>query len=407
MSRPVAQTHPHLHQRPVAGAIAGLISLLMLLVLPWQAALVALTLAWLGLWRLLQRLPPVAWVVRKVLALRDALAQRLLADPRDAPYLSTVLGLGLLIPLGLALSLWYQIAIVGVFRGNPVSWGAVFLFHALWLGPNHLFFGHTTTLMHHHGHQGRIFLPRYKILDTLLVYGLGTLYGHVPESFAVGHVRNHHKYDNGPEDLLTTMALDRSRFSSWLRYRTQFLLYWSGASVAWFFQQRGQQGLARRQLRGMAWFYGLALIMFVVHPGLTLAYYLVPQIIVMNFLSAINFMWHGFIDPADPTNPYSNSLTILNATQDVWNEAYHVSHHDRPQARWVDMPAHYTDRQADYVRHRSLVFRDTQVMELFGLVMLGKLDQLADRAFVAGQELSRDEVVAELKRRLQPVGVAS
>lgn len=403
MSRVIVQVHPHLHERPVAGALAGLVSLGMLLMLPWQAALVAVTVVWLGAWRLLERLPPVAGLIRGAHAVRDALARRVLVDPQDAPYLSTVFGLGLLVPARLALSLGYQVAVVGVLQGQPVSWPAVFLFHVLWMGPNHPFFGHATTLMHHHGHQGRIFQPRYKLLDIFLVYVLGTLYGHVPESFAVGHVRNHHRYDNGPEDVLTTMHLDRSRFVSWLRYRTQFLLYWSGASVVDFFFRRGQGNHARRQLRGMVFYYGLGLLLLVLHPGPTVAYYLLPQIMVMNFLSAINFMWHGFIDPADPVDPYSNSLTILDATQDIWNEAYHVSHHDRPQARWVDMPAHYAELRDAYVRRRSLVFRKTQVMELFALVMLGKLGDLADRAFVEGQELSKEELVAELRRRLMPV----
>ena len=65
----------------------------------------------------------------------------------------------------------------------------------------------------------------------------------MPGNYPIGHVRVHHKFDNGPEDLTSTMALDRGSFSGWLRYRQQFLLFWSGVSVVHYFLAANAAGV--------------------------------------------------------------------------------------------------------------------------------------------------------------------
>jgi len=153
--------------------------------------------------------------------------------------------------------------------------------------------------VHHLGHQKRSFKPWFQPIGGVLVGMLEVLYGHVPGQYPIGHVRVHHKFDNGPEDLTSTMGLDRGSFSGWLRYRQQFLLFWSGTSIVHFFLRRGQRDPAWIQLRGMLVFYGVLIAACIYNPELGFAYFVLPSIVIVNFISAINFTWHMFIDPRD------------------------------------------------------------------------------------------------------------
>ena len=37
----------------------------------------------------------------------------------------------------------------------------------------------------------------------------------------------------------------------------------------------------------------------------------------MTFLGSIAYLWHGFVDPADPSNQYINSMTIIDGLDNV------------------------------------------------------------------------------------------
>jgi fatty acid desaturase len=398
----------HLHERWLGKLIAAPLSIAMLLTLPWQVALVVVTLLWLGLWEGVKRVFAVAsralpFLSRGPQRLYARVVEATMDSPESAPYVATLLGLGLYVPALLGLSLWYQIHVVGVGRGAHVDWAAVFAYHALWLGPNHLFFAHVATLVHHLGHQKRSFKPWFQPIGGVLVGMLEVLYGHVPGQYPIGHVRVHHKFDNGPEDLTSTMALDRGSFSGWLRYRQQFLLFWSGASIVHFFARRGRRDYAWTQLRGMIVFYGVMIAACAYNLELGFAYLVLPSIVIVNFISAINFTWHMFIDPRDPKNFFTNSITILNAQQDVWNEAHHISHHARPQVPWTRMPDHFHENTAQYAAMKANVFRDTQVFEIFVLSMTGQIDKLADRFVDLSGTLSRPQIIELLRDRLRPV----
>ena len=398
----------HLHERRLGKVIAAPLSIAMLLAIPWQVALVVVTLLWLGVWVGVKRafavvaraLPAVSRVPARLYA---RIAEATMDSPESAPYVATLIGLGLYVPALLGLSLWYQVHVVGVGRGAHVSWAAVFVYHALWLGPNHLFFAHVATLVHHLGHQKRPFKPWFAPIGGVLVAILEVLYGHVPGQYPIGHVRVHHKFDNGPEDLTSTMALDRGSFSGWLRYRQQFLLFWSGASIVHFFLRRGQRDPAWVQMRGMLIFYGVMIAACVYNLELGFAYLVLPSIVIVNFISAINFTWHMFIDPRDPKSFYTNSITILDAQQDVWNEAHHISHHAHPQVPWTRMPDHFDRNRAEYAAKKANVFRDTQVFEIFVLSVSGQIEKLADKFVDLGGTLSRPQIIELLRDRLRPI----
>ncbi len=156
----------------------------MFLALPWQVALVVVTVVWLGLWLVLKRgLEAIATrfpVLRRLPARLHARAvEATLSSPESAPYLTTIVGLGIYVPTLLGLSIAYQLRVVSA-SGGHIDWVAVFVYHALWLGPNHLFFAHVATLVHHLGHQKDAFKPWFRPIGTFIVGALGMLMATCP-----------------------------------------------------------------------------------------------------------------------------------------------------------------------------------------------------------------------------------
>jgi hypothetical protein len=45
------------------------------------------------------------------------------------------------------------------------------------------------------------------------------------------------------------------------------------------------------------------------------------------FLSAVAYTWHAFAEPDDPGNDYVSAVTFLEGHYNVFNEDYHVVHH--------------------------------------------------------------------------------
>ena len=100
------------------------------------------------------------------------------------------------------------------------------------------------------------------MLRAAFGYFIGIFYGYAPESYPVGHLRIHHKYDNGFDDVISTLRLDRTRPAEWLISLRQFALYWTGISIVTHFWKRGKYKLVWRMLRGMLLFYGIMAVLW-------------------------------------------------------------------------------------------------------------------------------------------------
>src|SRR5262249_6834894 len=78
-------------------AIGGtLCSVILLLPLPWMAAVIAVTLLWDQVWLRFSRTGLARWLGARLARWCAWAARQMLKDERDAPYLYTLLGLGLL-----------------------------------------------------------------------------------------------------------------------------------------------------------------------------------------------------------------------------------------------------------------------------------------------------------------------
>ena len=199
---------PHLWTRRTSQALTTAAGVLLLLPVPWIAAVIATGQLWdWGVQRLARDRIGRA-VAAGCQTLARALARRMLRDERDYPYLYSLFGLGLLIPLLFGGSMALQLT-----RRPGFSLVALFAYHVLLMGPYFVFFAHLSTLVHKEGHAvpRGLFKPPFSWLNSFFGSFLGLFYGHVPRSYPLGHLRIHHRYDKGFDDVITTLHLDRRR----------------------------------------------------------------------------------------------------------------------------------------------------------------------------------------------------
>ncbi|MCW3127726.1 MAG: symbB [Bacteroidetes bacterium] len=383
----------------------GIVSLVLILPVPWMGTIIAVGLAWDQLWLRLRDTAAALRIGDVLHRMAAWLASHIMRDERNAPYLYTMVGVGLWTPV-----LFWGCFFWQVFAGYQVAWYiqviVAFAYNVLMMGPYFRFFSNIATLIHKEGHDTRgLFKKPHAWLNNVFGWWLGIFYGHIPETYPLGHQRIHHKYDNGPGDVTCTLDLDRSDPLQWFIYLRRFALYWTGISVLAYFIGKRQWKPAGRMALGMVCFYGLVIALMVVNPWFGFAYLLLPHLTVIIYLAAINYIWHTFCDPVDQDNAFVNSVTILDGHYNVFNEDFHVTHHHHPQMHWTKMADDYYKNVEKYKANMASTFRDTQEFEMFVWLMMGRFDLLASHYVDLTGKLSQEEIIALLKYRMQPITV--
>jgi len=377
------------------GVPTEIVGFLFLLQLPWTAAVIGATLLWDFLQKPLVGSAAARWLGSRVRARCRALAPRMLRDERNAEWLWVIFGLGVVGPGLFACMAWRQ---HGLDYFDPVG---LFAYHTLLMGPYFRFFASFATLAHQHGHQKNGFFEGpWRVLDACITYVMGFVYGHVPEQYSMGHVRIHHRYDNGTRDITTTARMARSAPSSLVDQLVRQLGSQSGVTVFLHHWQCGRRPEALRMARGMLFFYGLLLAFSLWDPRVGLGYVLLPHLSIVMLIGGINYVQHAFVDRRAPDNPYRNSITILDGKRNVFNEDFHAAHHLEPQANWQDLASRF---ETDFERYRdegAIVFRDTHVYEILFWILLGRRDLLARSLVDLGGTLSMDDKLALIDERL-------
>jgi len=281
------------------------------------------------------------------------------------------------------------------------------LYHCVRNGPMFCFFAYVATLTHMEAHDvNGFFKPAFGFMNRYMDYFLSFFYGHVPENYRVGHTKIHHALPvNGTHDVTGTRPYQRDSKVAFFDYMSTFFFYWSGLSVVHYFlyvDVQKQYSLGWRQLKGMIVYYSVVLCIFLLHPTFAFVYVFFPYVESMNYLSAINFVWHSFVEPGQPPNEYIDSVTIVEGQYNVYNSDYHVVHHHNPCLQYLDMPAHYEKHRDEYIRHNATIFRDTHEFELFFWIILGRRDLLVKHWVDLSGTLSDQEKAEIIDRRLGP-----
>eukprot|EP00931_Biecheleriopsis_adriatica_P064127 TRINITY_DN38966_c0_g1_i1.p1 TRINITY_DN38966_c0_g1~~TRINITY_DN38966_c0_g1_i1.p1 ORF type:complete len:459 (-),score=64.86 TRINITY_DN38966_c0_g1_i1:69-1325(-) len=326
-----------------------------------------------------------------------AIGKIVLRDPRNWSFLPWMLWTAVL-PPALLYMVWSRYRIHG-FEVLPAL-----LYHFLRLGPHWTNFAHHHTLVHKLEHlSSNVCVGPAKILGHLSSRWSALFYGTIAASSSggVAHNKIHHGWHNDVDDVHTNIDVDRTQFSSYVLWLPRFLLYYSGVSSLALFLKRRDYNNARAVFYDQVYFLSVgALLTYMVDFKFCLVYFVYPFLESCSFLGLIAYLWHGFVEPDDPTNQYINSITILNGHDNVWNEDYHVVHHHAPHVHWTEVPAYFEKTKAKYAAVNATIFQNCQQGDLLHWWFAGEWDKLAEHFVDLNNKMSHEEKVEMIQRRL-------
>ena len=251
-------------------------------------------------------------------------------NPADGFVVPLTLWLGFILPGWFFYELWYAVNV-------GFEWKRMVLYNIVRIGPTYMNFMYVYVLCHKEGHNfGNLFSARTNFfLKYFYNHYVGMFHGVAPGTFTYSHVYNHHKYDNDARDVYCTAYRPRDQFGSWLRYLPEWFGYASNVTSTAAFMTEGRtaetKGIVLSTLWYVAFISGIAYI-HLPFALCTLVYAFVEGNIL---LSVVNFVWHAFICPDDPSNVYITSTTIVEGLNFTLEEEYHVVHHQYAGIHWT------------------------------------------------------------------------
>ena len=243
----------------------------------------------------------------------------------DAFMVNLALLLGIFIPAMFFLSFYYTLQ-------NGFNLYLCAAYHMLRLGPYFMNFGYVYSACHKecHSYSG-IFTGRPSFfLNYVFNWWIGLFYGVLPSTFAFGHAINHHRYNNGPADLVTTSDKPRDSFRNFVAFVPRFFSYATNTGTVWqFFLEEDYDTVVKMNF-GTLYFIVWAYIFYSYSPVFALWYIVMPLGENIVLLSGVSWCWHAFLSHKDPEDDFIGSVTLLDGPINVMEEDYHVVHHMYP-----------------------------------------------------------------------------
>ena len=312
-------------------------------------------------------------------------------DPRDLPFVYLIIECSLFATLGLGLFFVQE-----YFWFFAVGYWAL---GALWVMDRFILMLHCTS-------HRILFRRPYRLLNQVIPRVLSPFFGETPDTYFTHHMGMHHPENNQPTDLSSTMMYQRDRLAHWLHYFGTFL-FTTALQLPIYHFRKGNTKLAVRTMIGEGAFWAVVIALAFINWRATTAVFVVPLLTVRFLMMAGNWAQHAFIDPADPENPYRNSITCINTRYNrrCFNDGYHIYHHVNARCHWTDYPSEFESNRAKYGAEDAVVFDGIDFFEVWLMLMLRRYRSLA-KHFVrlpGAPERTDEEVIAFLKSRLTPV----
>jgi hypothetical protein len=181
------------------------------------------------------------------------------------------------------------------------------LIHSVMTG---YYFGTYTLMRHNHIHNNGILSRKWWMFDTLFPYLLDPLMGHTWNSYYYHHVKHHHVEGNGPDDLSSTIRLQRDEITSLIYYVGRFMFFvWLDLPL--YFFRTGKHGHAFRIAFWEFSSYMFMLLATKFNPGASAFVFLLPFSLIRLGLMMGNFGQHAFVDEIEPDSDYRSSITLI------------------------------------------------------------------------------------------------
>lgn len=341
-------------------------------------------------------------ILRLPAAVERFCCERLLHDARDLRLMLTFLQ----VTLWLAFSSYVQLALLP--RNNYA-----YLYAAVHLPITWIVLGQRFILAMHYAAHRPLFSPAKlgvvaQLLNAFPLVVLSNFYGMPAGAYYLHHCIMHHQANNVfPYDVSSTMPYDRSRPLHFLLYVCNFLLH-TFVYLPYYAISKGRVAVALMAVGCFAGYGAAYPLIAAAQPvffftSLGFSFCLGPLALMLG-----NFSQHIFVDPDEPKSNYGLACNHLNAPFNMltFNDGYHITHHVSSVTHWSEMPLHFIKNLDKYEQGGAILFDGINFMDLGIHVMNGEkgLRFLASKIVqLKEQPLSEAELIAMMKRRLQPI----
>jgi hypothetical protein len=311
----------------------------------------------------------------------------------------------------------------------------------IWVVPLFLCLIRTITLlervMHYDSHYGVFHLkPNAKPMTRWFfrtchyasTYVIGPFFGYVPLSYDVAHVVSHHYENNGPDDIQTTLLYDRTSFFDYCRFTLMSLVtHFTLSDMAMYLKRKRKARIVLSCVVGYVFHYAVAGILLWTNPMAGVFYLCIP-LAFFHYLPALVYYWHGFIDPLDPTNIYTNTNTIIYEgcapsalsegdlkaqpkdkgpvdllsayfeeggalLSDYFGGGYHVEHHITAAGHWSLLKEKYEKDLGTYAKEGSIILKSMPLPLYLAGLFMKRFDVFVDYVVPMGPKMTtRSEI---------------
>ena len=284
-----------------------------------------------------------------------------------------------------------------------VLWRAA-AYNALRIGPMYAFFSHIYTLAHKESHaRGAIFVAPLNSLGLGNVFNWvgGPFFGVLPGTFTHSHQLNHHRYHNSRADVYSTGGYPRDSLVSFCRYFCIWLMYASNFSTTIALLAEGKWLIAAEVVGATLYYCAMVAAVAYISPAWAAASLVWAFVEGNVLLCAVNWVWHGFIAPEDPTDPAVVSTTIVKGKEFIFAEEYHVVHHAFPGLHWTRYAEMYKKGAEAGTYKRALRFQDENLFVVWGCMLAKDYAGLAKLVHDPQGDWDPAEIPKILAARLQ------
>jgi hypothetical protein len=331
------------------------------------------------------------YVAKKRLNVFERCFAALINDVRDLPFIK--------------LSLFYLASVVPaavyLFASRDFHWALGFVYllvlYSTMVGPY--------VLMLHNVCHRKLFKRKYEKLNHVIVWLLGPFFGETPETYYIHHVGMHHREENLPADLSSTMKYQRDSFIHFLRYFLRFFFF-IPVEMGLYLRRRKRTKLFKKMILGeLSWYLWMALLCFWNWQA-TLVVFIIPLVVTRFMMINGNWAQHAFVSQEAPHNSFQSSITCINSryNRTCFNDGYHIGHHLDATRHWTEMPEDFLKNKKTYIEEKAVVFEKLDYLLIWFALMLKRYRWLA-RFYVNLDDknpLNQEEIVGLLKSRTRP-----